>query len=205
MTTAHPFRRPLGIPDFERMNLPQAYWRAKVQNVAEEVRPLVARYLLKMDQMVENGVGMIVLGEPGVGKTGIAALVAKEARSRGYVVMFTSVWELRELIRAKVRFDDELSMMQRAADVPVLILDDLRPDDVSQSWFGRAEVEALVAQRAAQRKLTVVTTQMTPRELRDHVPGLMASAEECMLRVAVKGPNLRKARKEELRQLVLSD
>ena len=121
MTTAHPFRRPLGIPDFERMNLPQAYWRAKVQNVAEEVRPLVARYLLKMDQMVENGVGMIVLGEPGVGKTGIAALVAKEARSRGYVVMFTSVWELRELIRAKVRFDDELSMMQRAADVPVLI------------------------------------------------------------------------------------
>lgn len=205
MTTAHPFRRPLGVPDFERMNLPQAYWRAKVQHVAEGVRPMVAKYLLKMDQMVENGVGMLVLGDPGVGKTGIGALVAKEARSRGYMALFVSVWELREMIRSKLRFDDEMSMLQRATDVDVLILDDLRQDDVKQSWFGRAEIEAMIAQRAAQRKLSVVTSQMSLRDLKENVPGLMDSAEECMVRVPVEGPNLREARKAELRQMVLSD
>lgn len=186
------------------MNLPEAYWRAKIQNVAESVRPMVAKYLLNIDQIVAKGFGMLVLGETGVGKTGIAALVAKESRSRGYTVYFTTVWELRELIRSKIRFDDEMTMLQRAADVDVLVLDDLRPEDLSASgWFPKAEIESLIKDRASQRKLTVVTTQMTLPKLKDVASGLMDSAEECMVRVPVEGPNLRDARRQELRQLVL--
>ena len=108
------FRRSLGVPDFARMNLPEQFWRAKVHNVPESVRKSVAKYLLNTPSMVEDGIGLLVVGQKGVGKTGIAALVAKESRARGYTVFFTSVWEMREMIRAKARFDDEMSMVDRA-------------------------------------------------------------------------------------------
>lgn len=205
MSTAHIFRRKLGVPDFERMNLPQAYWRAKVRYVPDSVRGDVVRYLHKLDTMVSQGVGLLLVGLPGRGKTGIGALVAKEARARGYTAYFTSVWELREMIRARIRFDDDQSVMQRAQEVDVLILDDLREDDVTQKWFGRAEVEALIASRAAGRKLTVLTTQLPPRDLKEQLPGLMDSAAGCMVTVPVEGPNMREDRKQELRRLVFND
>lgn len=200
--TTMPFRRKLGPPDFLRMNLPETYWRVKIQGVAEEVRLPVTRYLLKLDEMVSRGAGLFLCGPSGVGKTAITALVAKEARARGFTVYFSTVWELRESIRTNIQFDGEVSLMERAQIVDVLILDDIRADDLDKGWFGRSEIEALAAYRTARRKVTIFTTQLPTKDLPAKLPALMAAVEASVVTLPVVGPNLREAQKTDLRRAI---
>ena len=196
------FRRKLDREDFERMNLPSAYWKVKVHGAPQSVREPILRYLKGIDRFLADGVGLLVVGNPGVGKTALAALCAKEARSRGYTVLFTTVWEMREAIRARVPFETDETLLQRAQKVDLLILDDLRVDDVKQGWFGRSEIEAIVAARAAGQKATIITSQMGYVDLRRDLPALMDSAQGCMVTMAVSGPNLRESRREELKKAI---
>jgi len=204
MTT--PFRRKLGKPDLLRMNLPEAYWMARVQGVPESVRPAVTRYLTKMDEMCERGAGLLLTGPAGVGKTAIAALCCKEARSRGFTVYFSTVWELREGIRTHVQFDGEQTLMDRARAVDLLVLDDVRPDDLDKGWFGRSEIEALAAWRASRRKVTIITSQVaTHQEFATKLPSLVRATEETVVPLPVSGPNLRDAQKRDIKRAVFGD
>lgn len=65
------FRRQLTKVDLERMNLPMEFWKVKVPEVAESVRPMVERYLTSLPSMMERGAGLLLGGAPGVGKTAV--------------------------------------------------------------------------------------------------------------------------------------
>lgn len=192
------YRRKLGKTDFERMNLPEDFWRTKVQHVQESVRKPVFTYLRKIDEMVALGAGLWVTGPNGVGKTSIAALAAKEARSRGFTVYFTSVWELRECIRARIGFDDNLTVLGRCQEVDLLVLDDLRIEDARQSFFGGKELHDLVIHRRNRRKPTIITTQLDPHAITEEFSALANATEGCMVFLPVTGRNLRAARGAEI-------
>ena len=192
------YRRKLGKADFERMNLPEDFWRTKVQYVQDSVRKPIVAYLRKIDEMVKLGAGLCLSGPNGVGKTSITALAAKEARSRGYTVYFSTVWELRECIRSRIGFDDNQSVLGRAQEVDLLILDDLRPEDAKQPFFGSKELQDLAVHRRNRRKPTIFTTQLDGFAFADEFPGLSAALEGCMVFLPVKGRNLREDRKDEI-------
>ena len=195
-------RRKLGVTDFERMNLPHEFWRAVVQVVPESMRDIVTRYLVNTDAMVKRGAGMMLSGDPGVGKTGIAALVLKEARSRGYTAYFTSVWELRECVKTRIDFEDGKSVPHRCREVDVLVLDGLDEGDKKDFHFDARDIEHLIKYRGARRKVTVVTTRMSPTELASSMSGLMIAAQGCMVPLRVIGEDLRQSRSEELNRVV---
>lgn len=197
------FRRPLGVADFERMNLPEEFWKATVQSVPESVRDTVRRYLLHIDVMLSRPAGLLLSGSAGVGKSAIAALVCKEARSRGYTGYFTTLWELRESIRARLLFDDEQSLLERCRSVDVLVLDGLRSEDAPEQILGRRTLEELITTRGARKKATFVTTPLDALELRQAFGGLMESVQGCMVYLPVAGPNLRREKNDELRKAVL--
>ncbi len=196
------FRRKLDRADFARMNLPEAYWRTKVQGVQESVQGPTRNYLRKIDQMIANGAGLWLTGPKGVGKTSIGALAAKEARSRGFTVYFTSVWELRECIRSRIGFDDNMSILGRCQSVDLLILDELREDDADQHYFGAKQIEELLAHRRAQSRPTILTTRMDADKLDRHFPGLRSASEGGMVWFPVSGRNLRLDKAKELRDAV---
>lgn len=195
-------RRKLDKGDFQRMNLPEAYWRVKVQGVQESVRPTVVNYLRKIGELSALGAGLWLSGTEGVGKTVIAALAAKEARSRGMTVYFTSVWELRECIRSRIGFDDHVSIMQRCRDVDVLILDELRVDDQKAHFLGGKELEELISFRRAHKRVTLITTRLGAGDLEESFPGLLTASEGCMVWVRVAGRNLREEQSRSLREAV---
>lgn len=203
MTNVQRLRRPNTRSDFERMNLPRDYWTVKVQGVPESVREMVRRYLVNTDTMVSRGAGMILSGRAGVGKTGIAALVAKEARSRGYTVYFTSVWELRECVRSKVMFDEGTSILDRCREVDVLVLDGLRPEDQKDYTFGGRSIEELLVGRGARKQVSILTTRMDVKDMLESFGGLLEAVQGCMVSVPVEGPDLRQAQNEELMRVVL--
>lgn len=191
-------RRPLNIRDFESMNLPEEFWRVKVGYVQESVRPVVVRYMKKMDDMARLGAGLLLSGGPGVGKTGVAALIAKEARSLCYKVFFIGVWELREAIRSKVMYSDSVTMLDRCREVDVLILDGLREEDAQEKWFGAREIEELLANRAARKKVTILTTRLDSPTLRDKMSGVVDAAQGSMVFIPIRGENLRYGKSQEL-------
>jgi len=197
------FRRPLVPADFERMNLPREFWTAKVQTVPESVRDTVARYLLNIDTMIERGAGMLLQGSAGVGKSGIGALVCKEARSRGYTTYFMSVWELRESIRARVPFDDTFSVLDRCRDVDVLVLDGLRQEDAAERMFNARDMEELVVRRVARKFVTIVTTQLGMSDINRAFPGFLEAVQGCIVAVSVQGADLRRELNQELQKVVL--
>ena len=196
------YRRKLRRDDFLRMNLPEDFWRAKVQYVQPSAIKPVTNYLLKIDRMMALGAGLWLTGGPGVGKTSIAALAAKEARSRGYTVYFTSVWELRECARSRIGFDDRLSVMGRCQEVDLLILDELRVEDRDQAFLGAKELQDLISFRRAHSRPTIITTRLKAKELAIQFSGLCSAGDGCMVVIPVEGKNLRSDREAEIKSIL---
>jgi len=184
-------RRKLGPTDFMRMNLPQELWCAKVQNVPEAIRADITSYLVQIGENVSRGTGLFLAGKAGVGKSGIAALVAKEARIQGYTAFFITVWEFREAVRARLMFDDELSVFDRCRDVAVLVLDDLALPDVKEAYTGGRFLEGLIAHRGSRHRITVITTRLSNEALTTDADSLNQTIKTYMVRRNVAGPDLR--------------
>lgn len=202
MTTAV-FRRKLERIDLERMNLPEDLWYSKVDRVLESVRPAVARYLWKIDRMVEKGIGLLIFGPKGSGKSSVSSLVAKEARSRGRTVLFVRVWELREMLRSRIYFDDDTTMIARAREVDVLVLDDLREEDGREKFFPLSEIEQLVSYRGAKRKVTIVTTSLSKKS--PVMEKIVSAGKSCMVPFPLRGPDLHERRQQEMKRTVFGD
>jgi len=196
-------RRGVGPPDFERMNLPEEFWRAKVNETAESVRSIVHSYLFRIPELVQKGAGLYLHGPVGVGKTGIAALVAKEARARGFTVFFIGVWELREAVKSKMQFDDSASVLDRCRNVDVLVLDNLREEDEKEYMVNGRMLEELIAYRKLKKRVTIATSRMTPMDLRGKMPGLYDATVGSLVPIAVIGDNRRVRAHQDLVQEVL--
>jgi DNA replication protein DnaC len=195
-------RRTLTRSDLERMNLPRECWEAKVQFVSESVSDVVRRYLINVDDMVERGAGLFITGGPGVGKSSIASLACKESRARGYTAYFTPVWELRECVKARVLFEETTSVLDRCKQVHVLVLDDLSLDDAKDYSFGARRIEELLSFRGSQRLVSIVTTRLSQKELRQSFGSLLSSTQGCMVFLPVIGPDRRQEQNEELSRAV---
>jgi DNA replication protein DnaC len=186
------------------MNLPEEHWYARVDQLSDASRPVVERYVLSLDRRLARADGLYVYGPTGVGKTTLVSVLAKEARAHGYTVLFVRVWELRELIRSRVDFDDETTMVGRARDVDFLVLDDLREDDSREKFFTLSEITALVKDRRERRRVTLVTSSVGPRELAEKPWRVFREVTEGVLvRFGLEGPNYLALRRPEQEQAVL--
>ena len=116
-------RRKLTAEDMARMNVPEGLWRTRLQWVPKSILTTMQNYCENFDTMAEKGAGLLLWGHEGVGKSGAASVIAKEARARGYTVFFTTIVELREAVRERRLFDESSSVLERCRDVNVLVLD----------------------------------------------------------------------------------
>ena len=91
-------RRALKARDLRRMSLPKAYWESHSRHIQDPAaRKVFARYGQQIVDMVETAAGLFITGEQGVGKTGAATGVLKEAVRWGFSGYFVTHDELREL------------------------------------------------------------------------------------------------------------
>lgn len=195
-------RRSLTAEDLVRINLPEDHWRAKIQDVQQSVRSAVENYLTNFDDMAQKGAGLWLRGSVGVGKTAIAALVAKEARARGYTAYFTTVFDLREAVRNKQMYDEALSVIDRCKDVDVLILDNFQTSDVGDMIVNLRFLEELLVGRGSRLKISVLTTRVARTDLKDQ-SNFVSAVEGYLVGLTVTGEDLRKRRTEELKATVL--
>jgi len=148
-----------------RMNIPEDYWRVTLEGVGpDETRDIVTKYLVNIAGALSQGIGMVINGEYGSGKTSIAILCLKQARRLGGTGLYLTAPEyLRDVFRG-VMYDDTLTVERRSAEVDLLVIDDLGKEAVnimSEKDASAAMFVALMKERASSSKSTIITSNLT--------------------------------------------
>jgi len=197
-------RRKLNKDDLFRMRLPKRYWKATLDRISdfcdkeEEIsaREIIRQYVSRLEKMRSRGLGIVLWGENGTGKTGIAAVVAKEYRRRFNTVLFVEAADLKGLVAGREYFDETETFWQRARTVDVLVLDDLGKGVKDSKEFGERLIDELIRTRNANQLVTIVTTNAIPSGKGATLPGILKqstlhSLKEHAIAVNVRGKDMR--------------
>ena len=195
------YRRELTRADMERMRIPRRLWSARLDAISEapwavgekSPRELITCYLSKLEKMRARGLGMLLWGKNGTGKSAGAVVIAKEFRRRGYAVLFFEAASLKDAVINKLAFDEMETVWERARSVPVLILDDLGKGTQDGVGFGARLLDDLLRHRSANKLVTFITTNMNPRKtLKTELnESTMSTLKECMIPVQITGDDRR--------------
>lgn len=199
-------RHPLTEADLRYMNLPNEFWRKRhclLSRVPPSVRDEVRNYVTRIESAVRSGTGLLLHGPRGTGKTAIAAIVCKAARLHRFSCFFVAIWDLREMIRARVKFDSDTSIMTRCREVDVLVLDDLRACDTKEVYLSVHDLEGLLRHRASRHRLTIITTRLVPAVLITELPAIGEAVQSCILSLNVQGPDQQAAHMKRARAYLL--
>lgn len=116
---------------------------------------------------VAAGALVLLTGGEGSGKTSAGVVLLKGAALWGISGLFVSVSDLREGLRRDADFSSDQSIAHRVRSVRLLLLDDLRAEDLAEKeWnFGRRQLEDLLRSRVQACLPTILTTRLAREPL----------------------------------------
>jgi DNA replication protein DnaC len=141
---------------------------------------------------------LLLVGDLGVGKTGLTIGLVKRALADGRTALFRPMTELLGDIRATYRTQsasepDEAAMLRSLKEIDLLALDDVGTERMT-GWVQERMFEVL-NHRYNERRRTVISTNLGPDELGEHVGDRIMSRILGMgWRYEILGPNLRERR-----------
>jgi DNA replication protein DnaC len=208
-------RNRLTSAHLELMGIPYRFWDSSMDRVPEcDGKGAIRKYLVNLDAMIDQGNGLLLWGDNGHGKTSAAVVVAKEARRRGASVLFITAERLRKASLNDEMFNDDRTVFQRAMEVELLVLDDLGKEYSGDSGYTERLFESIIRERAADKRTTVVTTNMAPSPRTDssgkavhclsdlYKKSMIEVMKECLFVARIRGDNLRDVAQNELAQLL---
>lgn len=142
---------------------------------------------------------LLLTGDLGVGKTGLAISVAKQALAGGKQALYRPFVELLSDIRATFKTrdasePDEADLVRACKGADLLVLDDVGAERAT-GWAQERLFEIL-NHRYNERRRTLLTTNLGPDELEEHVGDRILSRINGMAYIAnIVGPNLRTTRR----------
>ena len=127
---------------------------------------VVREWIDRLDENLEQGNGLWLMGDTGTGKTTLAMLVSKEALKRNHTVAIYSMPSLLTRIRAtygaEAGEESYDQFFERLCEVDLLHIDDLGAE--KQTEWVLEQLYALVNERYERRKSIVVTTNITDQD-----------------------------------------
>jgi DNA replication protein DnaC len=156
--------------------------------VEPEARRTAYEYLDGVDRYVAVGVGLILHGRVGTGKTLLAALLAKGLLARGYDVHFTTFAGMLDALTAGWRDPEErVWFAKRIRNAGFLVLDDVGREHKQRTMvkgeglvehttaLSESSIDELLRYRVASAKPTIVTTNLTLDDLEHRYGGNVMS------------------------------
>jgi DNA replication protein DnaC len=155
-------RRQLNLKDMERMRIPLRYRDAHFDGVSAGPHKMeLYNYLVALDDMLARGVGLVLHGKNGTGKTSAAVIALKEARRRGNTGLFIEAAALKDIKFGSKGFEGEKLLWERILDVDVLVLDDLGKGVRDKEGAEERLLDELLRFRGAYCRTTLITTNMS--------------------------------------------
>jgi DNA replication protein DnaC len=188
-------RRPLSEEDVTRLRIPPRFWEVSLAEVrATSLIAPLKKYLANLDEVFERGVGLLLHGDNGRGKTGAACVILMEARRRGYTGLFLEAAKMKTIVISREEFDEDQTLWERAQTVDFLVLDDLWKGSSDSKGFGEELLDELLRTRSACMRPTIITSNMGPVQAIQAgavKKSTVQSMRETTAYVEVVGPNLR--------------
>ncbi|CAA7601855.1 IstB-like ATP binding protein [Acididesulfobacillus acetoxydans] len=163
--------RNLRMCRFENFNL--NYYRSSGdQGYLENARKALAaaQELVERSLCSPYGLGLLLTGSVGSGKTFLAAAIANALTEQGQQVLFLVVPDLLDELRAtydKRTETTEFDLLDTAREIPFLILDDLGAHNYTD-WT-RNRIYSILNFRMNEQLPTVMTTNLSLQELEDYL------------------------------------
>jgi len=198
---------------FREANFPQRFagialaeldWTRLGPNVERAIK----RYAEQPDYIFTQGIGLILTGKAGTGKTHTAVGLAKLMAGYGYPVRFFTVATLLEKLRAG--FADRSagatvrSLWEQVYHVDLLVLDDLGVENITD--WARQTIYQIVNERWLARLPTIATTNSSAEVLQnDYGPGTLSRLMGSSLVIQFSGSDYRVFEKKILVEDFLQD
>lgn len=166
----------------------------KIDGDIRENAKLIYTYTKKIDEYVNNGVGLILAGCYGTLKTTLAVCVLKEYINRGGYGLFIPMSSLMDnLYSMKARNVDEwVTFENRLRNTSLLVIDDLGGEDTSAPWVSQ-KVHSIITERYNRKKTIIITTNFNKQELENTYSGrLIDRLKSTNYYIAFNSPSQRK-------------
>lgn len=133
----------------------------------EQIR-LVRRFAGQIEENLDAGRGIWIMGDVGTGKTTLAMLVSKAALDAARSVAIYSLPRLMNLIREAI--EDEggvVGFLDRLASVDLLHIDDVGAEN--RTDWALEQLYSIVNARYEDKRSIVMTTNLDPTELSEQI------------------------------------
>lgn len=138
------------------------------RNGSETAYKVAVKYVKTFKEW--NDESLLLWGEPGNGKTHIAAAIVNELSKKGYIVVFQSVPELLQRIRSTFNSENkenETQIMRALLECDLLILDDIGAEKTTE-WV-EEKLFNIIDGRYRKELPTLYTSNLEPKELKNQV------------------------------------
>ncbi|GCF83366.1 hypothetical protein BCACH14_53420 [Bacillus cereus] len=138
------------------------------RNGSETAYKVAVKYVKTFKEW--NGESLMLWGEPGNGKTHLAAAIVNQLSKKGYIVVFQSVPELLQRIRSTFNSENkenETQIMRALLECDLLILDDIGAEKTTE-WV-EEKLFNIIDGRYRKELPTLYTSNLEPKELKNQV------------------------------------
>ena len=138
------------------------------RNGSETAYKVAVKYVKTFKEW--KGESLLLWGEPGNGKTHLAAAIVNELSKKGYIVVFQSVPELLQRIRSTFNSENkenETQIMRALLECDLLILDDIGAEKTTE-WV-EEKLFNIIDGRYRKELHTLYTSNLEPKELKHQV------------------------------------
>lgn len=193
--------KPKGLTEtqLKMAGIGQDYWTCDFANYEgpKNALDVSIKYLVNLEKMKEQGVGLLYVGPFGTGKTTLAYIVMKYLVRSRWTVACTSLGEIIENIQKSWKQNeadtDEASFVGKCRKADFLLLDDLAKEHSGRSGFVETVLDNLIRARTQHRRPTFLTTNLTKGELEGtYGDSVMSLLEGKLIPVVVNSKDHRK-------------
>lgn len=146
-------------------------WSDDIGN--ETLKRIVKRYVENWPDMYQNNIGLLIHGDPGIGKTHAAFTIANEIidKYKIPVIAINSIGLLSRIKETYAKYGDEaeIDIINTLKNAKLLIIDDLGAE--KKSIWSTSMLYQIIDSRYRSGKPMFITTNLTLKQLKEKLTG----------------------------------
>lgn len=132
----------------------------------DQAKETVLTYIENRDKFIPNGLGLLLNGSFGTGKTMLSSLAAKEFVKLGYKPFFVTFTEMIEMFtEGWSSAEDKRLFKKKIIESPILVLDDIGKERITKVKLNESTFDHLLRQRTVALRPTIITTNYDLAEI----------------------------------------